>query len=225
MQRVKNREAITGRVVPRDVLLDSLGRVPNSVEQLTPFVDFVAHIENSGEGDPELTKVVSRSQASKIGLELNWKVWREAMGGKKALHGKMAEVEASWAQVSTRFALAFGIDRVEENIALIDAAVTENVVVVFSKTYCAYCHRVMQVLEEARINFHVLELDLMMLGTAIQLELEKKTGLATVPQVFILPHSYNTIVSSPSSSSTRCLYTDSSTETAPTCSKRTRKAY
>jgi glutaredoxin len=189
MERVKQRELITGRVVPRDVLLDSLGRVPNSVEQLTPYVDFVAHIENSGVGEAQLTKVVSReSSHHHLGLELNWKVWREAMGGKKALQGRMhrmVEVDASWKQVSKRFALAFGIDRVEENAAYIDAAVEGHTVVMFSKTYCAYCHRAKEVLERENIEYHVLELDLMMLGTAIQLELEKKTGLSTVPQVFI----------------------------------------
>jgi hypothetical protein len=47
------REAVSGRHVPEGEILDSLQRVPDAVSTLTPYADFVAHIENE-KNEPRL---------------------------------------------------------------------------------------------------------------------------------------------------------------------------
>ncbi|XP_068643160.1 glutaredoxin-like [Aristolochia californica] len=63
--------------------------------------------------------------------------------------------------------------------------VSSNPVVVFSKTYCGYCTRVKQLLNQLGANYKVIELDAESDGNAIQSALAEWTGQRTVPNVFI----------------------------------------
>lgn len=64
-------------------------------------------------------------------------------------------------------------------------------VMVFAKSYCPYCQRTRALLQKMQestgINVHVLDLDQMDQedGPLIQMELLKKTGQRTVPNIFI----------------------------------------
>ncbi|KAF5367545.1 hypothetical protein D9758_003662 [Tetrapyrgos nigripes] len=70
---------------------------------------------------------------------------------------------------------------------LVESAIADNKVVVFSKSYCPYCHSTKKLFKEEYSNVptKVYELDLLDEGSVIQLYLQTKTGQRTVPNIFI----------------------------------------
>uniref|UniRef100_A0A2A4JX73 Glutaredoxin-2, mitochondrial n=1 Tax=Heliothis virescens TaxID=7102 RepID=A0A2A4JX73_HELVI len=67
----------------------------------------------------------------------------------------------------------------------IKKAVTDNKVVVFSKSYCPYCTMAKEVFQKVKQPMTVIELDERDDGAVIQETLAQMTGFRTVPQVFI----------------------------------------
>jgi len=137
--RAASRAETTGRVVPEAELLASFQQVPKSVEQLLPLADFVAHIDNSDR--PRLTKILAPVE----GLETD---------------------SGNWDEVSNRFEVVPGLGRGRERDksatnSFITRLITQNRVVVFSKTYCSYCTRAKRLLAEklGPEGAHVVELD------------------------------------------------------------------
>lgn len=66
--------------------------------------------------------------------------------------------------------------------------ISENVVAVFSKSYCPYCKAAKQLLSSIGLDqskIGVLELDEMNEGADVQNYLQQKTGQRTVPNIFI----------------------------------------
>eukprot|EP00168_Porphyra_purpurea_P007939 TRINITY_DN1997_c0_g1_i2.p6 TRINITY_DN1997_c0_g1~~TRINITY_DN1997_c0_g1_i2.p6 ORF type:complete len:104 (-),score=40.65 TRINITY_DN1997_c0_g1_i2:587-898(-) len=77
---------------------------------------------------------------------------------------------------------------------VVSSALAEHAVVVFSKTYCPYCTKAKTALKQALTSLaglsyeavvHVLELDNLPDGPALQAAVSKQTGVRTVPQVFV----------------------------------------
>ncbi|KAK7463554.1 Glutaredoxin [Stygiomarasmius scandens] len=70
---------------------------------------------------------------------------------------------------------------------LVESALNENKVVVFSKSYCPYCHATKSLFNDnfSSVPMRVYELDMLDEGSAIQSYLAEKTGQRTVPSVFI----------------------------------------
>lgn len=68
---------------------------------------------------------------------------------------------------------------------LVLSHIKENTVMVFSKSYCPYCHRVKELFKKLGVEYKVIELDQHPNGKAIQHYLEELTGQRTVPNVFI----------------------------------------
>ncbi|PIL31533.1 hypothetical protein GSI_06235 [Ganoderma sinense ZZ0214-1] len=70
---------------------------------------------------------------------------------------------------------------------LVENSISENKIVVFSKSWCPYCRRAKNLLTskfpEAKTK--ILELDELQEGDAIQDYLREKTGQRTVPNIFI----------------------------------------
>ncbi|KAI1793991.1 glutaredoxin [Ganoderma leucocontextum] len=70
---------------------------------------------------------------------------------------------------------------------LVENSISENKIVIFSKTWCPYCKRAKNLLTskfpEAKTK--VLELDELEEGDAVQDYLREKTGQRTVPNIFI----------------------------------------
>lgn len=67
----------------------------------------------------------------------------------------------------------------------IDAAVTSGKVVIFAKSYCPYSTRVKKLFAELQIPTTVMDLDHEQDGEEIQGELKARTGVSTVPSVWI----------------------------------------
>ncbi|CAA6665531.1 unnamed protein product [Spirodela intermedia] len=63
--------------------------------------------------------------------------------------------------------------------------VSNDPVVVFSKSYCPYCTRVKKLLRQLGASYKVVELDAESDGSHIQSALAEWTGQRTVPNVFI----------------------------------------
>ncbi|KAF5758586.1 putative thioredoxin-disulfide reductase [Helianthus annuus] len=63
--------------------------------------------------------------------------------------------------------------------------VSDNPVVVFSKTWCGYCKGVKKLFSELNVSYKVIELDEESDGGEIQSALKEWTGQSTVPNVFI----------------------------------------
>jgi hypothetical protein len=62
---VQERAKITGRIVPRDVLLSSLEQVPKSMQVLRNLVDFAITLNNTGRDDVDI-----------VTPGLNWETFR-----------------------------------------------------------------------------------------------------------------------------------------------------
>ncbi|XP_023942642.2 uncharacterized protein LOC112049106 [Bicyclus anynana] len=72
-----------------------------------------------------------------------------------------------------------------EIIQFIKYTISQDKVVVFSKTYCPYCHLAKEVFGKVKQPIKVIELDERDDGPAIQENLAQISGIRTVPQVFI----------------------------------------
>ncbi|KAI9505807.1 Glutaredoxin [Coemansia spiralis] len=71
---------------------------------------------------------------------------------------------------------------------LVTKLISENSVMVFSKSHCQFCQRVKHLLADKGIKFKTLELDLENNGSSIQDHLASITGQRTVPSVFANGH-------------------------------------
>jgi len=67
----------------------------------------------------------------------------------------------------------------------VEKLITDNKVMVFSKTTCPFCVKIKQLFDSLKIKYEVLELDQEAEGPAIQAALAEKSGQRTVPNVFI----------------------------------------
>ncbi|GAN09598.1 glutaredoxin [Mucor ambiguus] len=68
---------------------------------------------------------------------------------------------------------------------MINGLITENKVMIFSKSYCPYCLDAKDLLSELSIDYKAIELDQDPLGYAIQQTLSEMTGQWTVPNIYI----------------------------------------
>ncbi|KAI9009504.1 glutaredoxin-1 [Gaertneriomyces semiglobifer] len=68
---------------------------------------------------------------------------------------------------------------------LVEKAIKENHVMVFSKSYCPYCQKAKRLLDSLNVKYVAWELDTRNDGQAIQDYLKEKTGQRTVPNIFI----------------------------------------
>mmetsp|Transcript_15679 Transcript_15679/g.36772 ORF Transcript_15679/g.36772 Transcript_15679/m.36772 type:complete len:464 (-) Transcript_15679:67-1458(-) len=67
----------------------------------------------------------------------------------------------------------------------VDRLVGDNSIIVFSKSWCPFCRKAKKALEKAGAEFTVVELDERDDGEDVQAALLDKTGVKTVPQVFL----------------------------------------
>ncbi|KAI7862468.1 glutaredoxin 1 [Spinellus fusiger] len=67
----------------------------------------------------------------------------------------------------------------------VESIIANNLVVVFSKSYCPYCVKAKSILTQSNIEFFSIELDKEDNGDEIQEYLKAKTNQRTVPNIFI----------------------------------------
>ncbi|XP_072295275.1 glutaredoxin 2 isoform X2 [Eucyclogobius newberryi] len=70
-------------------------------------------------------------------------------------------------------------------VQYVEEVVSQNCVVIFSKTTCPYCKMAKNVFNEIGTNYKVIELDEHNDGRRLQEALAQVTGARTVPRVFI----------------------------------------
>ncbi|NXC42031.1 GLRX2 protein, partial [Penelope pileata] len=63
--------------------------------------------------------------------------------------------------------------------------ISDNCVVIFSKTTCFYCKMAKKLFEGMNVNYTAVELDVNKNGSQFQDILEEMTGGRTVPRVFV----------------------------------------
>ncbi|KAG2377970.1 hypothetical protein C9374_008592 [Naegleria lovaniensis] len=63
--------------------------------------------------------------------------------------------------------------------------VSQNKVVIFSKTYCPYCSNAKRLFSELGVEYKVLELDTMKDGSEYQNTLKEMTNMGTVPSIWV----------------------------------------
>jgi len=68
---------------------------------------------------------------------------------------------------------------------LIKEKITDNTVMVFSKSYCPYCKKAKELLNKYGVNFVAYEIDLEAKGPQVQQALGRLTAQNTVPNIFI----------------------------------------
>ncbi|KAM6216661.1 glutaredoxin 2 [Rhynchocyon petersi] len=67
----------------------------------------------------------------------------------------------------------------------IQETISDNCVVIFSKTSCSYCTMAKKLFQDININYKVVELDTLEYGNQFQDALFKMTGERTVPRIFV----------------------------------------
>ncbi|KAM9283379.1 glutaredoxin 2 isoform 1-T2 [Morus bassanus] len=67
----------------------------------------------------------------------------------------------------------------------IQETISDNCVVIFSKTTCVYCKMAKKLFEDMNVNYTAVELDVNTNGSQFQDILEQMTGGRTVPRVFV----------------------------------------
>lgn len=67
----------------------------------------------------------------------------------------------------------------------ISAAIKQNKIAVFSKSYCPYCTQTKDLLNKLGQEFYLQELDRETNGSSIQQGLKELSGQRTVPNIFI----------------------------------------
>jgi len=172
--------------VPEEELRHSFESVPQAVEELSCLADLTAHVENIDV--PRLVRIEYRHRCSRGGC------FRRA-GGEAATWD---EVESCFRQVPW----GLGPDTLR---TFVDGLALSHDIVVVSKSYCSYCVKARRLVESlvGPGRVHTLELDLLTLDGApmpgldrlrtsrrsapmlLQRELERKSGVRTVPQVFV----------------------------------------
>nr|XP_023488229.1 glutaredoxin 2 isoform X1 [Equus caballus] len=63
--------------------------------------------------------------------------------------------------------------------------ISDNCVVIFSKTSCSYCTMAKKLFHDINVNYKVVELDMLEYGSQFQDALYKMTGDRTVPRIFV----------------------------------------
>ncbi|XP_004625356.1 glutaredoxin 2 [Octodon degus] len=67
----------------------------------------------------------------------------------------------------------------------IQETISDNCVVIFSKTSCSYCKMAKKIFHDLNINYTAVELDMLEYGSQFQDALYKMTGGRTVPRIFV----------------------------------------
>ncbi|XP_077013402.1 glutaredoxin 2 isoform X1 [Tamandua tetradactyla] len=67
----------------------------------------------------------------------------------------------------------------------IQETISDNCVVIFSKTSCSYCTRAKNLFRDMGIKYKVVELDMLECGNQFQDALYRMTGERTVPRIFV----------------------------------------
>lgn len=67
----------------------------------------------------------------------------------------------------------------------LDSMTRRNPVVIISATYCTFCTRLKALFIEKQVRFVSLEVDIIPNGRALFQEVQQRTSVHTVPQVFI----------------------------------------
>ncbi|XP_033006898.1 glutaredoxin 2 [Lacerta agilis] len=67
----------------------------------------------------------------------------------------------------------------------IEQTISDNCVVIFSKTTCSYCNMAKKLFEDMNVNYTAIELDMYENGSQFQDILHRMTGGRTVPRIFI----------------------------------------
>ena len=68
---------------------------------------------------------------------------------------------------------------------MVDRLIKDNKVMIFSKSYCPFCKKAKALFDKLNIKYHALEMDTLKNGAEIQIYLVAKTGLTTVPNIFV----------------------------------------
>ncbi|KAM5238864.1 glutaredoxin 2 [Ctenodactylus gundi] len=67
----------------------------------------------------------------------------------------------------------------------IQETISDNCVVIFSKTSCSYCTMAKKIFHDMNVNYKVVELDMLEYGSQFQDALCNMTGERTVPRIFV----------------------------------------
>ncbi|TKC42260.1 hypothetical protein EI555_015954, partial [Monodon monoceros] len=63
--------------------------------------------------------------------------------------------------------------------------ISNNCVVIFSRTSCSYCTMAKKLFHDMNVNYKVVELDMLEHGSQLQDALHEMTGERTVPRIFV----------------------------------------
>ena len=77
------------------------------------------------------------------------------------------------------------VEGAEKNSASVNQMIGDNKVMVFSKSYCPFCHETKAALKDLGVDYKVIELDQVENGDSMHDALKVISGQNTVPQTYI----------------------------------------
>ncbi|XP_037353096.1 glutaredoxin 2 isoform X1 [Talpa occidentalis] len=118
---------------------------------------------------------------------MNWP--RAALAGTRlvrsgAAGGRGGAAGAAAARMGNRTSSSLGTSATAP-VNQIQETISENCVVIFSKTSCSYCTMAKKLFHDMNVNYKVVELDMLEYGSQFQDALYKMTGERTVPRIFV----------------------------------------
>ncbi|CAG8585186.1 9063_t:CDS:2 [Ambispora gerdemannii] len=69
--------------------------------------------------------------------------------------------------------------------SFVEGAINENFIVLFTKSFCPYCHKAVKTIKDLKENYTEYQLDNLPNGAEVQDYLLQKTKQRTVPNIFI----------------------------------------
>jgi len=91
----------------------------------------------------------------------------------------------NWVTISRSYSTMPPVATAQGPAQIMEEFMKSGQVIIFSKSYCPYCHKVKELFKSLNQDVQVMELDLREDGAAIQQALIEKTGQKSVPNVFV----------------------------------------
>ncbi|XP_008834435.1 glutaredoxin 2 [Nannospalax galili] len=103
---------------------------------------------------------------------------RSSVGGRRGAMGAAGSGMGNNTSTSLGNSATTPVKQIQETIS-------DNCVVIFSKTSCSYCTMAKKIFHDMNVNYKVVELDMHEYGNQFQDALHKMTGERTVPRIFV----------------------------------------
>ncbi|XP_042238035.1 thioredoxin reductase 1, cytoplasmic-like [Homarus americanus] len=159
--------ALLPRALRYSLLIRSYRTCTTNTTRLAPFTSPLLAVESSWSRELSRRKLIVRGEGRKGTVGVCSSAGLRVVG---------SESYSTMAPITTQ-----GLTPLQ----VVENSIKENKVMVFSKSYCPFCHKVKDLLNQLNVEYTTLELDQIENGSEVQHALTEISGQRTVPNVYI----------------------------------------